>query len=111
MSADPLPAAAPAEDALLLRQDADGVTVLTLNRPAARNALSLALMLTLETELQAIRQDESVKVVILAASGPVFCAGHDLKELRADPSREHYERVFAECSALMLAITRLPKPV
>ena len=111
MSADPLPAASPADDALLLRQDAEGVTVLTLNRPAARNALSLALMLTLETELRAIRQDESVKVVILAASGPAFCAGHDLKELRADPGREAYERVFAQCSALMLAITRLPKPV
>jgi enoyl-CoA hydratase/carnithine racemase len=116
MSADPLPAAstppaAAATDALLLRHDADGVAVLTLNRPAARNALSLALMLALETELQAIRQDESVKAVVLAAAGPVFCAGHDLKELRGDPSREHYERTFAQCSALMLAITRLPKPV
>lgn len=111
MSADPLPAASTAQDAPLLRQDADGVAVLTLNRPAARNALSLALMLALETELQAIRQDESVKVVILAAAGPVFCAGHDLKELRADPGREHYERIFSQCSALMLAITRLPKPV
>jgi len=111
MSADPLPAAPPAADAPLLRQDADGVAVLTLNRPAARNALSLALMLALETELQAIRQDGSVKVVILAAAGPVFCAGHDLKELRADSGREHYERIFAQCSALMLTITRLPKPV
>lgn len=111
MSVDPLPAAALADETLLLRQDADGVAVLTLNRPAARNALSLALMLALETELQAIRQDETVKVVILAAAGPVFCAGHDLKELRADPGRAHYERVFAQCSALMLAITRLPKPV
>src|SRR5690606_7510308 len=114
MSADPLPAASPpassAEDALLLRQDADGIATLTLNRPAARNALSLALMVALEAELQAIRQDESVKVVVLAAAGPAFCAGHDLKELRADPSREHYERIFAQCSALMLAITRLPKP-
>jgi enoyl-CoA hydratase/carnithine racemase len=110
MSADPLPSA-PAEDALLLRHDADGIAVLTLNRPAARNALSLALMLALEAELQAIRQDESVKVVVLAAAGPAFCAGHDLKELRADPGREHYERIFAQCSALMLAITRLPKPV
>ncbi|WP_395678772.1 enoyl-CoA hydratase [Inquilinus sp.] len=111
MSADPLPAAPDAETAILLRQDADGVAVLTLNRPAARNALSLALMLALETELQAIRQDESVKVVVLAAAGPAFCAGHDLKELRADPGREHYEHIFAQCSALMLAITRLPKPV
>lgn len=111
MSADPLPAAPDLENAILLRQDAEGIAVLTLNRPAARNALSLALMLALETELQAIRQDESVKVVVLAAAGPAFCAGHDLKELRADSSREHYERIFAQCSALMLAITRLPKPV
>jgi enoyl-CoA hydratase/carnithine racemase len=110
MSADPLPTALP-PDAPLLRRDADGVATLTLNRPAARNALSLALMLALETELQAIRHDESVKVVVLAAAGPVFCAGHDLKELRGDPSREHYENTFAQCSALMLAITRLPKPV
>ena len=107
MTADP----SPESSALLLRRDADGVATLILNRPAARNALSLALMGALEMELQAVRQDASVKVVVLAAAGPVFCAGHDLKELRANPGREHYERIFAQCSALMLAITRLPKPV
>ncbi|MGO4724800.1 MULTISPECIES: enoyl-CoA hydratase [unclassified Inquilinus] len=115
MSAHPLPAAAlPAAalaEAPLLRRDADGVATLTLNRPVARNALSLGLMAALEAELHAIGQDPAVTVVILAAAGPVFCAGHDLKELRADPSRAHYERTFAQCSALMLAITRLPKPV
>jgi enoyl-CoA hydratase/carnithine racemase len=96
---------------LLLRTDAAGVTTLTLNRPQARNALSMALMESLLAMLGDVATDESVKVVVLAGAGPAFCAGHDLKELRADPRRETYEAVFARCSELMLAITRLPKPV
>jgi enoyl-CoA hydratase/carnithine racemase len=104
-------AAATTNEPILLRRDADGVATLTLNRPQARNALSMALMADLLSALEAIGGDASVKVVVLAGSGPAFCAGHDLKELRGDPRRDAYEAVFARCSALMLAITRLPKPV
>lgn len=96
---------------LLSATDAHGVATLTLNRPAARNALSLGLMTALVTELDRIATDPAVKVVILAAAGPAFCAGHDLREMRADPTREAYEQVFALCSRLMQTIVRLPKPV
>ncbi|WP_425449968.1 enoyl-CoA hydratase [Virgifigura deserti] len=100
-----------ANEPLLLRTDAAGVATLTLNRPQARNALSMAVMESLLATLGDVATDDSVKVVVLAGAGPAFCAGHDLKELRADPRREAYEAVFARCSELMLAITRLPKPV
>ena len=96
---------------ILQRRDADGVATLTLNRPAARNALSLALMEALDAELAAITEDPATRVVILQGAGPAFCAGHDLRELRAQPDRAHYEATFALCARLMLRITRLPKPV
>ncbi|MEE7504223.1 enoyl-CoA hydratase [Methylobacterium sp. C33D] len=104
------PAASP-EAPVLLRSDADGVATLTLNRPQARNALSMALMGALLAQLDAIRADPSVRVVILQGAGPAFCAGHDLKEMRADPSREATEAVFRTCARLMLSLTRLPQPV
>ena len=96
---------------LLLREDAEGVATLTLNRPGARNALSTGLMSALEAELVRLATDESVKVVVIAGAGPGFCAGHDLKEIRASPGRQYYEKLFAQCSRLMLAIVHLPKPV
>ncbi|MGE0225622.1 MAG: enoyl-CoA hydratase [Acetobacteraceae bacterium] len=97
---------------LLLRTDCgDGITTLTLNRPAARNALSMGLMAALDDTLAGIAGDASVKVVILSAAGPAFCAGHDLREIRAHPTREAYEAVFALCSRLMQRIVQLPKPV
>ncbi len=99
------------EEPILLRSDTDGVATLTMNRPQARNALSMALMRALQEALDAIAGDSSVKVVVLAASGPAFCAGHDLKEMRAAPTREAYETVFRTCSQLMKTIVRLPKPV
>src|SRR5579863_2965447 len=101
----------PADDAILLRQDADGIAKLTLNRPAARNALSMALMDALQCALDAIARDDTVKAVVIAANGPGFCAGHDLREMRANPGRQHYEAVFKQCVRLMTAIVRLPKPV
>ncbi len=101
----------PEEKPVLLRHDADGVAWLTLNRPAARNALSAALMAALDAALAAAAADPAVKVVVIAANGPAFCAGHDLRELRTDPSREAYETLFASCAALMTRIVRLPKPV
>jgi enoyl-CoA hydratase/carnithine racemase len=101
-----------AEEPLVLRsQDARGVVTLTLNRPQAFNALSEAILAKLQRELDVIASDESVRVVVIAAEGKAFCAGHDLKEMRADPSLEYYERLFAQCSEMMLAIQRLPVPV
>src|ERR1700742_4052214 len=96
---------------ILLRQDSGAIATLTLNRPAARNALSMGLVEALDGELAAIAEDRSVKVVIIAANGPAFCAGHDLREIRATPTRAAYEQVFALCSRLMQRIVRLPKPV
>lgn len=99
------------QEPMLLRDDAGGVTTLTLNRPAARNSLSSALMAAIQDALDSIKNDEAVRAVVIAANGPVFCAGHDLKELRAEPKRETYQAIMAQCSRMMMSITRLPKPV
>jgi len=101
----------PADEAILLRRDADGIAWLTLNRPAARNALSVALMGALQDALDAIARDTAVKVVVIGANGPAFCAGHDLREMRANPGRQHYQAVFGQCAQLMTSMVRLPKPV
>jgi enoyl-CoA hydratase/carnithine racemase len=90
---------------------AGGVVTLTLNRPQAFNALSEALMSALQHELDALFADASLRVVVLAAEGRAFCAGHDLKEMRAQPSLEYYRRLFAQCSRLMLSLRQLPVPV
>ncbi len=100
-----------ATEPVLLRRDDGGIAWLTLNRPAQRNALSLELMSELQSALDAIAGDDTVKVVVIAGAGPVFCSGHDLRELRANPSRQHYEHVFQQCSRLMQSIVNLPKPV
>jgi enoyl-CoA hydratase/carnithine racemase len=97
--------------AMLLTERADGVSRLTLNRPQARNALSLGLMTALLEALGGAAKDPDTRVVVIAGAGPAFCAGHDLRELRQDTRRETYERTFALCSELMLAVVRLPKPV
>lgn len=100
------------DDPLLLRsQDARGVLTLTLNRPQAFNSLSEAMLAALQTELDAIARDDNVRVVVLAAAGKAFCAGHDLKEMRADPSEAYYRRLFAQCAKVMMAIQKLPVPV
>jgi enoyl-CoA hydratase/carnithine racemase len=95
----------------LLRRDADAIAWLTLNRPAARNALSISLMEALDAELARIETDPAIQLVVIGGAGPAFCAGHDLRELRATPTRAFYEATFALCSRLMLRIVRLPKPV
>jgi enoyl-CoA hydratase/carnithine racemase len=97
--------------AILLEERAAGVLRLTLNRPEARNALSVALMTALLEALGRAAKEPATRVVVIAGAGPAFCAGHDLREIREDRRRETYERVFAQCSELMLAIVRLPKPV
>ena len=100
------------EEPLLLQQrDQHGVIALTLNRPQAFNALSEAMLAALGEAVDALAVDDSVRAVVLGASGKAFCAGHDLKEMRAEPSLEYYQRLFAQCSAVMLAIQRLPVPV
>jgi enoyl-CoA hydratase/carnithine racemase len=111
MSAPATTAMQSESDTVLLRRDEGGVAYLTLNRPPARNALSVALMTALQEALEAVAPDPAVRVVVIAGAGPAFCAGHDLRELRANPGREQYEAVFAQCSRLMLSIVRLPKPV
>lgn len=99
------------EEALLLRDDRAGVTTLTLNRPQQYNTLSEALLTAIQSELTHIAADESVRVVIIAANGKAFCAGHDLKEMRAHPEKAYYDALFAQCSEMMLTINRLPQPV
>ena len=99
------------KDKILIRSDDAGIATLTLDRPHARNALSTGLMSALQTELDEISNDKSVRVVVIAAMGPVFCAGHDLRELRKSPQRSAHEALFKQCSKLMLSITRLPQPV
>jgi enoyl-CoA hydratase/carnithine racemase len=100
------------DDALLLHEkDARGVITLTLNRPQAFNALSEGLLDALQTALERAAADESARVVVIAASGKAFCAGHDLKEMRAEPSLAYYERLFAQCGRMMMTIQKLPLPV
>ncbi len=96
---------------LLHHRDGRGVVTLTLNRPRAFNALSEAMLGALGEAFDALAADDGVRVVVLAAAGPAFCAGHDLKEMRAEPSLEYYESLFARCTAVMLAIQKLPVPV
>jgi enoyl-CoA hydratase/carnithine racemase len=99
-------------DPLVLRtRDARGVVTLTLNRPQAFNALSEALLTALQQELDGVAEDAGARVVVLAASGKAFCAGHDLKEMRAAPSLDYYQRLFAQCGAMMLSVQKLPVPV
>jgi enoyl-CoA hydratase/carnithine racemase len=100
------------DDPLLLRTtDARGVITLTLNRPQAFNALSEAMLSALQTEFDQIAQDESARLVVIRAAGRAFCAGHDLREMRADPSQAYYERLFNQCGRMMMAIQQLPVPV
>lgn len=101
---------------ILLRADRDGIAVLTLNRPQARNSLSLALLSALGDELSALAADPSVRAVVLTGNGPAFCAGHDLKEMTArrsdaDRGRAFFKLTMTTCSTVMQQIVRLPQPV
>src|SRR3954471_1497950 len=102
-------------DAVLQRANDGPVAVLTLNRPAARNSLSDALLAQLGDALGDIAKDSNVRAVVLAANGPAFCAGHDLKELtgrRSDPDggRAYFQQIMTRCSAMMQQIVTLPQP-
>ena len=101
---------------IVLREDKSGIAILTLNRPAARNSLSEAMLQALSEALAAIARERSVRVVVLAANGPAFCAGHDLKEIDAhrkdaDRGRAYFERIMTLCSQAMQQIVTLPQPV
>ena len=96
---------------LLHTTDSRGVHTLTLNQPAAFNVLSNAMLDALQTALAAVAADAHARVVVLAASGKAFCAGHNLKEMIAQPELSAYQALFAKCTKVMLAIASLPVPV
>jgi enoyl-CoA hydratase/carnithine racemase len=96
---------------VLAERDARGVVRLTLNRPQAFNSLSEAMLEALQSALDRVAADERARVVVIAGAGKAFCAGHDLKEMRAAPSLGYYERLFAQCARVMLTIPRMPQPV
>jgi enoyl-CoA hydratase/carnithine racemase len=95
----------------LLRRDENGVATLTLNRGDRLNPLSQAMMDVLQHEINAIAADSRVRVVVLAGEGKAFCAGHDLKQMRATPSLDYYQQLFKQCSQLMLSLQKIPQPV
>jgi enoyl-CoA hydratase/carnithine racemase len=99
------------EEAILLREDRDGICTLTMNRPAQMNLLTSEMLAALQQAFESIGKESSVRVVILAAAGKGFCAGHDIKEIRALKELPKIEALFARCSRMMQAITALPQPV
>src|SRR5712672_1208776 len=104
-------------DAPVLLRERDGeIAILVLNRPAARNSLSEALLIALSDALKDIAADKSIRAVVLTANGTAFCAGHDLKELTArrsdaDGGREYFRTIMTVCSGMMQQIVNLPQPV
>jgi len=117
MSAQPAAARASETTApVLLRERDANIAILVLNRPQARNSLSEALLNTLSAAFTEIANDKTVRAVVLAANGPAFCAGHDLKELTArrrdaDGGRHYFRYIMTTCSAMMQQIVNLPQPV
>lgn len=99
------------EDILLHRRDERGVHTLILNHPRAFNVLSEAMMAAFQRALDGVAADPQARVVVLAAEGRAFCAGHDLKEMRARPELAYYQSLFATCSTLMMSIRKLEVPV
>ncbi len=99
------------DDLLWHQRDARGVHRLTLNSPASFNTLSEAMISALQAALEQIAQDPGARVVVLGAAGKAFCAGHNLKEMRAQPELAYYQKLFAQCTRMMLAIQHLPVPV
>jgi enoyl-CoA hydratase/carnithine racemase len=100
-----------AETPVSTSRDARGVVTLTLNRPEAFNALSEAMLDALQAEIGALADDDAARVVVLAAKGKAFCAGHDLREMRAKPSADYYRTLFTRCGDVMMGLQRLPIPV
>src|SRR5690606_16603943 len=111
MSAVPQGAPAAQGEALVTVARDGGVVRLTLNRPAQFNALSEDLMRALQAELERVAADPGARVVVLGGAGKAFCAGHDLREMRAKPSHDYYRALFAQCARMMVTIQQLPQPV
>lgn len=100
-----------ADSPYIINQREQGIVTLTLNRGDRFNPLSEEMLAALQTEIDAIAKDSSIRLVVLAARGKAFCAGHDLKQMRAEPSTMYYKELFHRCSKLMLAIQQMPQPV
>ena len=100
-----------ANDAVMEQRDSRGVVTVTMNRPANFNALSEEMLGALQAALDRVARDESARVVVLAGAGKAFCPGHNLKEMIATPALEYYQRLFEQCSRVMLSIQQLPVPV
>jgi len=96
---------------ILMRADGDGVATLTLNRPAQFNSLSEEMLTELQAALDAIAADTSVRVVVIGGAGKAFCAGHDLKQMRANHSKAYMQKLFKQCGRMMMSITEMPQPV
>ena len=96
---------------VLIRQDAHGIAGLTLNRPDAFNALNKELLSALQRELDAIKDDPSIRIVAITGNGRAFCAGHDLKEMGGERHRDALLGLFGQCSKMMLTLTQMPQPV
>lgn len=112
MSAVPQSTPAQTIEPPLVETRRDGpIVTLTLNRPSQFNALSEGLMDAVQVELERLSADDDCRVVILAAAGKAFCAGHDLREMRADPSLDYYRKLFAQCAKMMTTIQKMPQPV
>ena len=96
---------------LLEQRSGDGVVTLTLNRPAQFNSLSEEMLAALQSAFDRIGADTTARAIVVAAAGKAFCAGHDLKQMKANPRQDYYEQLFADCARLMLTIQRVPQPV
>jgi enoyl-CoA hydratase/carnithine racemase len=105
------PAETSADAMVLHRRDARGVHWLTLNQPTAFNVLSEQVLAELQRQLDAIAADDGARALVIAAEGKAFCAGHDLKQMKASPRLDYYQALFAQCSQVMLSILKLPVPV
>lgn len=99
------------QEAPVLVEHAGAIATLTLNRPSQYNALSQEVLVSLQAALDGIAADAAVRVVILAANGKAFCAGHDLKEMRSSTEREFHQELFQLCGRMMLTINSMPQPV
>jgi enoyl-CoA hydratase/carnithine racemase len=99
------------ETPYILQSRVDGIVTLTFNRGDKFNPLSEEMMSALQAALDTIKNDVSIRVLVLAATGKAFCAGHDLKQMRARPSADYYKKLFNQCSKVMLTIQQMPQPV
>jgi enoyl-CoA hydratase/carnithine racemase len=96
---------------ILMREDKEGVATLTLNRPTQFNSLSEEMLAELQAALNTIAQDKTVRAVVIAGAGKAFCAGHDLKQMRANHSKAYMQKLFKQCGKVMMTIVEMPQPV